>query len=239
MPFEEIAPLVIFCALVAASLGAMVLHVRLPARWQDDDSNSAIRLTANFLTVMTSLLLGLMLNAARTGFEQVRHDIQATATQVVVLDHTLARYGAGAEGARRQLALFARVIPSLAGTPTPSGIEAELDRLQPVDARHEAVVQTARDQLQRLTELQLNLAEQADGSVPRPLIVMLGLWLTAIFASLGYRAPPNVMVAGILVGAAALVTSAVWMLMDMGYPYSGPISASWQPVLRAVSLLGK
>ena len=239
MPFEQLAPLVTFIALVAASLGAMALHVRLPARWRDDDSNSAIRLTANFLTVMTSLLLGLMLNAARTGFEQVRHDIQATATQIVVLDHTLARYGAGAEGARRQLVLFGHAIPRLAGTPTPSGIESELDHLQPGDARREAIVQTARDQLQKLTELQLGLAEQADGSVPRPLIVMLGLWLTAIFASLGYRAPPNFMVGAILVVSAALVTSAVWMLMDMGYPYSGPISASWQPVERAVSLLGR
>lgn len=239
MPFEIFAPLAVFCALVVASLGAMVLHVRLPGHWRDDDSNSAIRLTANLLTVMTSLMLGLMLNGARTGFEQVRHDIQASATQIVVLDHTLQRYGPGADAARHQLALYARTIPALGDDRPPAGVEAALDQLRPGDARQETVAQAARDQLQKLTELRLGLAEQGDGAVPRPLIAMLGLWLTAIFASLGYRAPPNFMVGAILVAAAALVTSAIWLLVDMGYPYSGPIHASWQPVERAAAMLGR
>jgi|GEM_PF-2581505 len=112
MDFETIAPLLICAVLVATAMAAMALRARVPARWREDEPSTP--LTAHFLTVMTSLLLGLMLNSARTTFEGVNHNVQTAATQATLLDRTLRRYGPETAPARHDLLLFAQTIRGVA-----------------------------------------------------------------------------------------------------------------------------
>jgi len=62
-----------------------------------------VRLVGNLFVVMTSLLLGLMLNSAKNTFETNNRNIRALATELVLLDRTMRALGPEAEDARRHL----------------------------------------------------------------------------------------------------------------------------------------
>jgi hypothetical protein len=61
------------------------------------------------------------------------------------------------------------------------------------------------------------------------------VWLVLIFASFGYRAPRNLVVVASLFVAAALVSAAIYLIMDMDVPFSGPIQISPKPLERVIA----
>ncbi|TIT17951.1 MAG: DUF4239 domain-containing protein, partial [Mesorhizobium sp.] len=94
-----------------------------------------------------------------------------------------------------------------------------------------------RQQLQKVIELRWVLAEQSEGAIPGALIALLVAWLTLIFASFGFRAPCNATVVATFVVSAALVAAALYLIMDMDIPFSGPIQISPAPLERALAEL--
>lgn len=244
MSFEYLVPVLLFCALVGISVAAAFLHLRLPARLRDDDTNNTIRLTVNLFMVTTSLLLGLLLNSAKGTFETMDHNVQAYAAGLTQLDRTLYRFGPQAGVLRHQIRIHAQAMRDRpAGLPLADGaMESRMDKvgdaldvLASPDARHAALLQDAQQQFDKLAELRRALAGEANGTIPPPLILLIAAWLVAIFASLGYRAPPNAAVFVTLVIAAGLVSFALYLIMDMDVPWSGPIQVSRQPLLSAIA----
>jgi ABC-type sulfate transport system permease component len=84
---------VIFCLLAGAALAALLSHHRLPPQFRSDETANVVAKVAGLFVVTTSLLLGLMLNSARTTFETTDRNIHALATSLIILDRTLRRYG--------------------------------------------------------------------------------------------------------------------------------------------------
>ncbi|TGT00181.1 DUF4239 domain-containing protein, partial [Mesorhizobium sp. M8A.F.Ca.ET.213.01.1.1] len=102
----------------------------------------------------------------------------------------------------------------------------QLSVLTPPDDRHADMLRDAGPQLQKVIELRWVLAEQSEGAIPGALIALLVAWLTLIFASFGFRAPCNATVVATFVVSAALVAAALYLIMDMDIPFSGPIQIS-------------
>ena len=90
---EALIAVMIFLCLAAAPLASMAVWPRLPARHRDDDTNNVVRLAANLFGVMTSLVLGLMINSAKQTFESIDHNVHAYATEMILLDRVLRQYG--------------------------------------------------------------------------------------------------------------------------------------------------
>ena len=90
---EALVAVVIFACLVAASLGCLFAHAKLPLNQREDDTNAVVRLAANIFVVMTSLVLGLMINSAKNTFEAIDRNVHAIATDSILLDRTLRRFG--------------------------------------------------------------------------------------------------------------------------------------------------
>ena len=95
---EIVVAAAIFVCLVAASLGALLVSERLPARYRHDDTYNVVRLAANIFVVMTSLVLGLLLNTAKNTYEAVDRNVHAFATDLVLLDQTLRQLWPGSLG---------------------------------------------------------------------------------------------------------------------------------------------
>lgn len=77
------------------------------------------------------------------------------------------------------------------------------------------------------------LIEESEGTIPAAFIVMLVAWLVLIFASIGYRAQLNAAVTTTLVISTFLIATAIYLILDMDVPFSGPIKISPAPLLRA------
>ena len=243
---EILVAVAIFLCLVAASLGSLVVSERLPAHYRHEDTHNVIRLAANIFVVATSLVLGLLLNSSKNTFESVDRNVHALATDLILLDRSLRHYGPEASGVRQQLAAY--VQQAVAGTwPVKGspmlddhaaerlldGVGKALLIIRPSDPMRFELWREAQNNLQSVVKRRWVLIEESDGTIPAAFLVMLAAWLALIFASFGYRAPRNAAVTTTLVVAAFLIATAIYLILDMDVPFSGPIKVSPTPLLRA------
>lgn len=243
---EALIAIVICGCLIAASLGSLLLHGRLPPDHREEDTHHIVRALTSLFVIMTSLVLGLMINSAKNTFESVDRNVHAFATNLIMLDRTLMQYGAETADTRKRLFAFAQRAARSARNgdlPIADRVSEQmlndagkgLNAIKPLDAGQIALWQHAQQQFQKVVELRWIIVEQSDGTIPAPLLVLLAAWLMLIFASFGYRAPYNAVVTSSFVLASMLVASAVYLIMDLDVPFSGPIRVSPAPLERAVT----
>ncbi|UCI06501.1 DUF4239 domain-containing protein [Mesorhizobium sp. B1-1-8] len=247
---EVLTGVAIFVCLAGAALVSLVIYDRFPEHHRQEDTNAVVRLAANLFVVMSSLVLGLMINSAKNTFETIDHNVHSFATQLIILDRALRQYGPETAPARASLnAYLQRLVDATSPvqkTPAVANrlselllnkVGDELAELTPPEAKHAAALQGAMQQLQRVIEQRWVLVEQSDGIIPVPLIALLVAWLTLIFASFGFRAPRNGTVVGTFIVSGALAASAIYLILDMDTPFSGPIQVSPAPLQRALAEL--
>lgn len=89
---EMLVGAAIFACLAGASLVSLMVHERFPAHHLQDDTSAVVRLAANLFVVMSSLMLGLMINSAKNTFEAINGNVHTFATDLILLDRTLRHY---------------------------------------------------------------------------------------------------------------------------------------------------
>jgi hypothetical protein len=114
-----------------------------------------------------------------------------------------------------------------------------LRALKPANDAQLSTWNDAREQYRKALELRWALVEQAEGSIPTPLLGMVIAWLVLIFGSFGYRAPRNLVVVTSFVAASALISCALYLIVDMDGPFTGPIQISSAPLQRAMAEIVK
>ena len=232
-----------FLCLAAAGIGAMVLHSRLPEKHLRDDTQATIRLVANIFVVMTSLVLGLMMNSARNTYESIDHNIHAFATDLVLLDRAVRAVGPEGEETRRRLVAYVqRAVGDAPVVENDSSAELLLEEvgttlraIKPADDQKAAIWNDARQLYREVVHQRWIIIEQSEGALPTPLVALVIAWLVAIFASFGYRAPKNAVVATTLVLAAFLMAGSIYLMLDMDVPSSGLIQASNRSLQRVLA----
>ncbi|RWA63424.1 DUF4239 domain-containing protein [Mesorhizobium sp.] len=247
---EVLIGLGIFACLTGAAIVSLMVYEHFPTHHRQDDTSAVVRLAANLFVVLSSLVLGLMINSAKNTFEAINSNVHTFATDIILLDRTLRQYGPDADGARQSLTAYVQrvvdtstadsdttVVPNRLSELLLNQVGDILAGLTPADARQTAAQQAATQQLQKLIEQRWILAEQSEGAIPAPLIALLVAWLTLIFASFGFRAPRNATIVGTFVISGALAAAAVYLIIDMDAPFSGPIQVSPAPLQRALAEL--
>ncbi|MDX8491687.1 hypothetical protein RFN29_08855 [Mesorhizobium sp. VK22B] len=247
---EVLIGLGIFACLTGAAIVSLMVYEHFPTHHRQDDTSAVVRLAANLFVVLSSLVLGLMINSAKNTFEAINSNVHTFATDIILLDRTLRQYGPEADGARQSLTAYVQrvvdtstadsdttVVPNRLSELLLNQVGDILAGLTPADARQTAAQQAATQQLRKLIEQRWILAEQSEGAIPAPLIALLVAWLTLIFASFGFRAPRNATIVGTFVISGALAAAAVYLIIDMDAPFSGPIQVSPAPLQRALAEL--
>lgn len=204
--------------------------------------HATIRLIANILVVMTTLALSLMLNSAKNRFEQDNSNIRGLATNLILLDRTLKALGPPADEARRQIAEYVRISlreaniveedPEAEAALDAAG--ASLRAVRVSDEQQIALWNDARQLYRQVVRDRWIAVDQLGGTIPRPLVVMLVVWLAAIFASFGYQAPRSRVAAAAFVLAALLMSAALFLILDMDEPLFGLVKTSNAPFERAL-----
>jgi FtsH-binding integral membrane protein len=248
--YEIIFAVLIFVVLVVASLGTLMTYGKLPTTHRQEDTNSVVRLIANIFVVMTSLVLGLMINSADNTFEATDRDVQTFATEVILLDRKLRDYGTETADVRQRLIAFmqhAIKTPIPINDPLVTGdrtserllddVGTSLSRLKSTDPERGQLLATAHEQQQKLVQQHWAIVEHTEGTIPAPLIIMLAAWLVLIFASFGYRAPRNAIVVTMFIVASFLISTTLYLILDMDVPFSGPIQVSYAPLRSALAEL--
>ncbi|MGX8008498.1 bestrophin-like domain [Mesorhizobium sp. ORM8.1] len=247
---EVVAGVAIFACLAGAALASLMIYPHFPEHHRQDDTSAVVRLSANLFVVMSSLVLGLMINSAKNTFETIDHNVHNFATQLIILDRSLRQYGPDTADARATLtAYLQRLVDATSPTQRTPAVANRLSELllnkvgdqladlTPPEAKRAAALQAATQQLQKVIEQRWVLVGQSDGIIPVPLILLLVAWLMLIFASFGFRAPRNATIVGTFIVSGALASAALYLILDMDTPFTGPIQVSTTPLQRALTEL--
>jgi len=232
-----------FLSMMGAALLGLCSKTRLSFELLKDDTNSVVRQVASLFVVMTSLVLGLMLNSAKSTVENNDRNIKTLATDLVVLDRTLRALGPKADDARRHLVEYVQISLKEANiiVEDPEA-EASLDMagtslraIRVSDQQEVALWDDARELYRDVVQERWDVLAASGYTIPTPLVVMLILWLTFIFASFGYRAPHNSIAMASLFLGALLISATLYLIIDMDTPSTGIIQVSSLPFQRALA----
>jgi len=242
---ESVVAVLAFLSMMGAALVGLLRKTRLPSEHAQDDTSSVVRLVGNLFVVMTSLVLGLMLNSAKNTFETNSRDIRTLATEIILLDRTMRALGPEAGDARRHLVEYVQTAlkeanileenPQAEASLDAAGIS--LREIRVSDEQKVAVWNDARQLYREVIRQRWVTLDQYGGTIPPLLITMVILWLAIIFASFGYRAPRNTIVTASLLLAALLISGTIYLILDMDTPSSGLTQASNAPFQRALAQL--
>jgi hypothetical protein len=247
---ETLISVLVFVALVAASLGSRALYKCIPERHRATETEEIVRLLASVFVVLASLVLGLMINSARTTFENVDRNVHTYAADLILLDRTMRQYGPETAAARQRLLAYVEQAARHMGQSDPvlGNRDAEsllidvgngLRELKPADPEHAALKQRAERHFEAVYEMRWALVEQSEGTIPLPLIALLAAWLVLIFAAFGFRAPRSPVIATAFIVSSALIAGAIYLILDMDGPFDGTIHVSSAPLERVIAELRK
>lgn len=248
-----VAGIVFLCAFGGALIG-ILLRGRLPLPHLSKESQDVVTLATGLIASMAALVLGLLVASASSQFDSQKVGYHELATNLVLLDRSLANYGPEAKPAREALrSTVALVIDRLwpadgsdattldAADLTASGraLYATIRNLMPTTDAQRAVQTQALDTCAALARTQWQLSLQDDNSIPRAFLVVLVFWLAVLFSSFGLFAPRNATVMVALFVCALSVAGAVFLIVDLGEPFEGLIRISSKPMRAAFSQLGQ
>ncbi|WP_447866834.1 bestrophin-like domain, partial [Rahnella bonaserana] len=99
--------------------------------------------------------------------------------------------------------------------------------------------EVALSQFDRLIQARWRLIEVSHSSMSQPFFAMLTLWLMIIFLSFGLIAPRNALAIFTITLGALSIASAVYVIVDLDSPFTGPIMISSQPMQEALLHLNR
>jgi hypothetical protein len=199
-----------------------------------------------------ALVLGLLVYSAKSFYDTQTNEVTQLAANVILLDRLLAHYGPESAEARAELRrsiqhqleiMWPETGSKSSGAPplapTSEAILDRLHELSPKDDRQRALQGQAVNLALQMGQTRLLMFTQRSVPVPKPLLVILLFWLIALFASFGLFAPTNYTVIVSLFIAAAAACGAVFLMVEMYYPYGGLIQVSPAPLISALAQLGR
>jgi hypothetical protein len=201
---------------------------------------------------IAALVLGLLIASASGSYQTQRGQVQHMTADIILLDDLLAQYGPEAQPARellrRAVGLMVERIwwenSSASATQTPfrataAGEEA-FAKIQQLSAQSEVqrlLKSRAVELSVGLAQTRLLLLEQGGSSIPTPFLAILIFWLSMIFASFGLFSRLNPVAAGVLFISALSASGAIFLIVELGQPFSGFMQISSTPLRNALAPL--
>jgi len=242
--------LLVATCIFAGGLAGLYLHRLLPSDHQTKETQDVVRLGIGMLSVLASLVLGLLIATAKTSYDATDHAIRSYAAELALLNETLRDYGGAASVPRDLLRSYTeRVLQD--GWPTAGARPAGLadDASEPLLEHVREAIRALKpsDDGQRLLQAQatdINLSllrqrwlliEQQGPSVQLVVLAILVSWVTVIFASFGMNAPRNGSVVVTFLICALAIGGAIFLILEMDRPLDGVMQVSSWPLRNALA----
>jgi hypothetical protein len=242
-----------FVCISGGVLLGMFLRNTLPKHHLSTDSKDVVRLGTGLIGTIAALVLGLLIASAKNSYDTQSTQVTQMTASVVLLDRLLAQYGAETGAVRDLLrrgivAMADRMWRDNSSDPgktapfeasTASEVfYAKLQELSPQNDSQRSLQARAIQLSTEIAQTRLLLFAQMNNSIPMPFLVVLIFWLTIIFASFSLFAQPNPIVIGSLLIFALSAAGAIYLILELGQPFSGLMQLPSAPLRNALAPLG-
>jgi hypothetical protein len=254
MSILAFATFVFIATFLAAVLGFQ-LQSFLPSRYTDGATGGQVKVVLGMLSMLTSVVLGFVTAEAKNSFDDASKIVADTAVRLVSIDRVLADFGTESAGIRSKIKQAAKDwITSINSNAGDRSADLDLQMVQRGDELenlHDEIKALkpssdalAKDQA-RAIDLAAGilhdrwvLATDRAASTPSIFLFVVLAWLSLEFFIFGLFASRNVLVAGTTFFAALTVASAIFLVLDLEGPMSGPMRVSTKALERAVAIMG-
>jgi hypothetical protein len=234
----------------ASGVVGLNLYRVLPARHLSKETHDVIKLGTGMLSVLASLVLGLLISTAKTSYDSTSAAVRAYAADLTVLDEVLRDYGEDALPARRQVSAYAArllsdvwtdryghpfMVENRAAGNILEGAFLAIHRLTPASGEQQALLAHATSLAISLLRERRLLVEGTDTTIQPIVIAILVLWLGCIFVSFGINGPRHATMYGVFVILAIGIGSAMFVILELNSPFEGPMRISAQPIRTALA----
>src|SRR5262245_59704732 len=241
--------LIVFACVFGGALLGLLLHAVLPHHHLTSETTDIVKVGMGFVGTMSALVLGLLVASAKNSYDTQSAELTQLSANIALLDRGLALYGPETKEAR---ALLRDVLvrfhnqmwskDAASRLTPPSGGEKLFEKLQGLAPKNDAQRSLQSQALSVVVDMgktRLLMHAQATGAVSVPLLVVLVLWLTVTFISIGLFAPFNATVVSSLFVSALSVSGAIFLILEMYTPYTGIVRISDVPLRAALVSLGR
>lgn len=243
---------VLMCIFGSAIVG-LLLRPRFPSDHLTAETQEVVKLVIGIVGTMTGMVLGLLVASAKSSFDSQRDGVAQLAANVVVLDRALAHYGAESQEARKGLRgsmneMIQRMwfdqspLPPSTGTHDFEKHEDVYDRilaLQPKNDAQRTTQTLALKVIHDTAQMRWLLYSQQHRSIPTVFLVLMVSWLAITFASYGLFAPRHATMIAVLLVGSLVVSSAVFLILELDHPFGGIMHISSQPLKNALIQIGR
>jgi hypothetical protein len=241
--------LLVAACIFAGGLTGLYLNRLLPERHLTKETQDVIRLGIGMLSVLASLVLGLLIATAKTSYDSTDRAIRSYAAELALLNEALRDYGGDASVPHDLLRSYTERLLQYGwpkGAKRPAMLEDEEARvllehvreairaLKPVDDGQRTLQIQAIDININLLRQRWLLIEQQGPSVQRVVIVILVSWIMVIFASFGMNAPRNSTVLSAFLICSLAIGGAIFLILEMDRPLDGVMQISSWPMQNAL-----
>lgn len=239
-----------FVGILGTTLLGMRLRAALPDHHLSAETKETVRVGMGLVATMTALLLGLLIATAKGSYDTQRSQVIQMAGRVGYLERVLAIYGpetaeirpllrVSTEGLIQKLWVDRNSSEAEADPVLSSGqaLYSSIHTLAPKNDEQRALKAQALDSINDLGKTRWLLVAQADTSIPKPLLIMVVVWLAIIFLSFGLFAPTNKTIVVAMIIVSLLVSSALFLILELDRPFDGVIQVSSAPMRNALSHL--
>ena len=244
--------LLVSAVVFAGGLAGLFLNRLLPQDHLTTDTQDVVRLGIGMLSVLASLVLGLLIATAKTSYDSTEHAIRSYAAELALLNETLRDYGGEASVSRDVLRSYTeRLLED--GWPKNGARQATLDdekadqllervrdtirAMKPVDTAQRSLQNQAIDINLNLLRQRWLLIEQQGPNVQRTVVAILVSWVTVIFASFGLNAPRNSTVVSAFLLCSLAIGGAIFLILDMDHPLDGVMRISSLPIQNVLAAM--
>ena len=240
--------LVVICVFAGGLIGLSLKRALHPDHLSRE-TQDVVRLGIGMISVLASLVLGLLIATAKSSYDTTADAIRHYAAELALLNETLRDYGADASRPRDLLRQYTDTIltdiwPSDGQTPHVIDVGAavlmehvreQVRALHPVDDEQKWL----RDRALSINEDLLRdrwllITEQGQSVSPVVLIVLVS-WIMLIFLSFGIFAPRNALVVISLFVCAVSIGGAIFLILEMDRPIDGIMQISSRPVRNVLA----
>ena len=245
--------LLVAACVFGGGLVGLLMHRLLPDTHLTAETQDVVRLGTGMLSVLASLVLGLLIATAKNSYDATAHQIRDFAAELGLLNETLRDYGGKASVPHGLLRQYTERLRD-DGWPQPGthppGLQDDegaklLERvresiraLEPDSDGQRWLQGKALEVNSDLLRQRWLLVDQERPSVQRIVIGILVSWVAVIFAGFGLKAPRNGTVLVALLLCAAAIGGAIFLILEMDHPLEGVMrisSASIDNVLASMN----
>lgn len=247
--------ILIFVIILGAGFLGLWAHQKLPTGVKDDHARNMVGQVAGVVSLLLALVLGTLVGTSFAFFGAQKTTLEMLSAQALLLDQALAQYGPETQPAREKLKASMQTAydtfwgggdsdPKLLSVDIPlasgAAMKAFLASLKPeTDTQKQAVAAAGAATSQIQTTRVLMDLQLASNPVSAGLLAVLTIWAVVLFFGMGIFVKSNGLVVGAMTFGAFCVAFAIFLILELGLPYTGLFRVSGAALQMALQAIGR